>query len=92
MALERIEHGGHVGRAGVKLHFRAAFQQQLFARQEPERAEKPLLRREEAGDGEHVAATDRVVVPVADVERGALAGHHGVARSGHRPRCGGCAR
>ena len=39
----------------------------------------PLLRREVAGHGERVAATDRVVVPVADVERGALAGHHGVA-------------
>ena len=50
MAFDGIEHGGHFGRARVKLHFRAAFQHQLFARQKPERTEEPPLRREVAGD------------------------------------------
>ena len=78
-ALKRIEHGGGFRRARVKLHFRSAFQRQLFARQQPQRAEIPLLRREVARDGQRIAATDLAVVPLSDVERRALAGHDGVA-------------
>ena len=78
-ARERIETGGHVGGAGVEADLRPAFQQQLFPRQQPQRTEIPLLGREEAGDGQHVAAADFAMVPMADVQGRALAGHHGLA-------------
>ena len=76
----RIDLSRHFRRARVKLHSRAAPEPDSVLRQpvgheQPKPAGEPCCGLEIAGHGDRMAALDLVMVPLPDVDRGALSGH-----------------
>ncbi len=79
VTFHQVDGRGDFGCAGVEFDFGAGLELDIGGWEQGEAAEVPLGWSEVIGDCDDIPPTDGFVIPLGDVERGALAAHYDVA-------------